>query len=94
MRKNKELLIAIMEKASENEEFRKRLLSDAKSAISSDFEFTVPDSVNIVVHENDAGTVHLPVPPAPKVLGEGQLAQVSGGECGGCYNCNHCFNCI
>ena len=87
MKKNRELLMAIMDKASENEDFRKRLLSDAKSAISSDFEFTVPDSVNIMVHENDDGTVHLPVPPAPKVLGEGQLAQVSGGECGGACFC-------
>ena len=81
MKEKQELLVAIMEKASQNQEFRERLLADAKTAISSDFEITLPDGLNIVLHENDANTVHLPVPPGPKVLREGQLTQVSGGTC-------------
>ena len=80
MQEKQELLNSILEKASQNEEFRQRLLVDAKTAISSDFKIALPDGLNIVVHENDANTVHLPVPPSPKVLDEGKLAQVSGGQ--------------
>ena len=84
MKKKPELLMAIIDKASEDEDFRERLLSDANSAISSEFDVALPDGINIVLHENDANTVHLPVPPPPKVLSEGQLSQVNAGNCVGC----------
>ena len=39
------------------------------------------EGLRIVVHENDADTVHLPLPAKPQVLAEGQLDQVAGGLC-------------
>ena len=50
-----------------------------KAAIASAFDMTVPEGLDIVVHECDATTVHLPLPPKPQVLAEGELAKTSGG---------------
>ena len=87
MKKKWELLFSIMEKASENESFRERMLSDAKSAISDEFDISLPDAVNLVVHENDGKTFHMSLPPKPQVLDEGKLAQFAGGSCS-CVPCD------
>lgn len=85
MNKRQELFLSILEKAAEDPDFRNRLLSDAKAAIGEEFDVTVPDGLNIVVHENDLNTVHLPLPAKPAILGEGELRQVSGGEGISCF---------
>ena len=85
MNKRQELFLSILEKAAEDPDFRNSLLSDAKAAISEEFDVTVPDGLNIVVHENDRNTVHLPLPAKPRILGEGELRQVSGGEGVACF---------
>ena len=84
MKDRKEILFSIMEKAAQDNEFRADLLADARSAIGKEFDIQVPEGINIVVHENDSSTVHLPVPPKPEVLSEGDLRQVSGGITGQC----------
>lgn len=85
MKTRQEIFVAIMEKAVEDPDFRDSLLADARTAIVREFDVTVPEGLNIVVHENDHETVHLPLPAKPQVLGEGQLSQVSGG--GGWCTC-------
>lgn len=85
MKTRQELFFSILEKAKEDPDFRDSLLVDAKGAISREFDVTVPEGLNIVVHENGPETVHLPLPARPQVLDEGQLAQVSGG--GGWCTC-------
>ena len=85
MKKKHEMLAEIIGKANEDEGFRERLLSDAKSAISDEFEIVLPEAVNIVVHEGDGKTYHMTVPPKPRVLEEGQLARFTGGSCIDCF---------
>ena len=85
MKTRLELLVAVIEKANEDPDFRDSVLADAKTAIGREFDVAFREGVNIVVHENELDTVHLPLPVRPRVLDEGQLSQVSGGACGcGC----------
>lgn len=84
MTERQQVFISIMEKAAQDADFREGLLADAKAAISREFDVSIPDGLRIVVHENDADTVHLPLPAKPQVLAEGQLDQVSGGINCGC----------
>ena len=79
MNKRMEMFSSIVEKAAADGSFREALLTDAKSAITREFDVTIPDGMEIKVHENDSNTVHLPLPARPEILKEGQLNQVSGG---------------
>ena len=40
--------------------------------------------MNYVVHENTADTIHLPLPPGPAVLSEGELSSIAGGASTAC----------
>ena len=83
MKERQQMFMSIVEKAAFDADFRDGLLADPKATISREFDVTIPDGLRIVVHENDADTVHLPLPAKPQILREGQLDQVSGGggEC-------------
>ena len=70
----------LTEKAVENLEFRQQLLADPKSVIQQEFGVTIPDNINVVVHESDMQTVHLALPPNP-VMDEEQLEAISAGLC-------------
>ena len=84
MKKQMEIYSSIVEKAATDGSFREALLTDAKSAISREFDMTIPASLEIKVHENDGNTVHLPLPAKPEILKEFQLDQVTGGYCWNC----------
>jgi len=51
-------------KAVENEEFRSRLLSDPRAVIEEELDLTIPDGLNIQVHEDSATTSHFVLPPS------------------------------
>ena len=68
----------LMEKATADEAFRARLLSDPKGAIEEELGLAVPASMSIEVHEESAGTAHLILPPDSK-LSESDLRAVAGG---------------
>ena len=70
----------LTDKAVENLEFRQQLLADPKSVIQQEFGVTIPDNINVVVHESDMQTVHLALPPNP-VMDEEQLEAISAGLC-------------
>lgn len=70
----------LTEKAVENPEFRQQLVTDPKSVIQQEFGVTIPDNINVVVHESDMQTVHLALPPNP-VMDEEQLEAISAGLC-------------
>ena len=70
----------LTEKAVENPEFRQQLVADPKSVIQQEFGVTIPDGINVVVHESDMQTVHLALPPNP-VMDEEQLEAISAGLC-------------
>lgn len=74
-----ELREHLIGKATADEEFRARLLSDPKAAVEEELGLTVPAGFNIVVHENIAAdTTHLVLPPSA-ALGEGDPQEAAGG---------------
>ena len=55
-------------------------VGDPKTTISGELDITIPDSMNILVHESDMQTVHLALPSAPNPTEE-QLKAISDGLC-------------
>ena len=80
MRSGDDMLQHIVEKSALDSEFRQQLLNDPKSAISKELDISIPDSMNVVVHESDMQTVHVALPPDPNITEE-QLEAVSAGLC-------------
>ena len=74
------MLRHIVEKSALDTDFRQQLLADPKTAISNELGVSIPDSMNIIVHESDMQTVHLALPPDPN-LTEEQHEAVSAGPC-------------
>lgn len=80
MRTGDEMLQQIVEKSALDADFRQQLLANPKTAISGELGITIPDSMNVVVHESDMQTVHLALPPDPNITEE-QLEAISAGLC-------------
>lgn len=80
MKSGDEMLRQIVDKSAVDAEFRQQLLSDPKTAITAELGITMPESMNVVVHESDMQTVHLALPPDPNITEE-QLEAVSAGLC-------------
>ena len=80
MRSGDEMLQKIVERSALDTDFRQRLLTDPKTTISGELGITIPDSMNIRVHESDMRTVHLALPPDPNITEE-QLEAISAGLC-------------
>ncbi len=80
MRSGDEMLKQVVDKSALDADFRRQLLSDPKSTISEELGITIPDSMNIMVHESDMQTVHLALPPDPNITEE-QLEAISAGLC-------------
>ena len=74
-----ELKTQILTKAAADGDFRTRLLTDPRAAISAETGVTVPEGFNVVVHEDSATTAHLVLPPSPE-LTEVELEMVAGGN--------------
>ena len=81
-----EMRAILAEKAATDEDFRSRLLSDAKGTIQKEFDVEIPEGIHVHVHEDSSSTAHLVLPPDPK-LGDEQLAAVAGGKQSGLYWC-------
>ena len=80
MRSGDDMLKQIVEKSALDGDFRQQLLADPKTTISAELGITIPDSMNVVVHESDMQTVHLALPPDPNITEE-QLEAISAGLC-------------
>ncbi len=70
----------IQNKATEDEEFRSRLLADPKGVIGEELALTIPDDFNVVVHEDTPNTAHFVLPPSAE-LTEKELGTAVGGWC-------------
>ncbi len=68
----------ILSKADEDSEFRARLIADPKAAISAEIGADIPEGFDVVVHEDNATTAHLVLPPSPE-LTEAELEKAAGG---------------
>ena len=80
MKNGDEMLQQIVEKSALDADFRQELLTDPKTAITRELGITMPDSMNVQVHESDMQTVHLALPPDPNITEE-QLEAISAGLC-------------
>ncbi len=69
----------IVGKATEDANFRARLLSDPKRAISQELGVAIPASMAIEVHEDSDATAHLILPPGSR-LSQSDLQTVAGGS--------------
>ena len=78
MRSGDQMLQQITEKSAIDPDFRSQLLSDPKTTICEELDITMPDSMQIVVHESNMQTVHLALPPDPHITEE-QLEAISAG---------------
>ena len=78
MRSGDQMLQQITEKSAIDPEFRSQLMSDPKTAICEELDITMPDSMQIVVHQSDMQTVHVALPPDPHITEE-QLEAISAG---------------
>lgn len=73
----------VRNKSVEDEEFRSRLLADPKAVIEEELDLSIPDGLDIQVHEDTATTSHFVIPPSAK-LAEEDLRAVAGGKHGWC----------
>ena len=69
----------LAEKAQVDDDFRSRLLSMPKEAIKQELDISIPDYIDVRVHEESAEVAHLVLPPHPK-LDETQLSSIAGGR--------------
>ena len=73
----------VRNKAVENEEFRARLLADPRTVMEEELDLSIPDGFTIEVHEENATTAHLVLPPSA-ALAEEDMRSVAGGKHGWC----------
>ena len=69
----------ITDRAVSDDAFRSLLLSSPKSAIAQELGVDLPEDINVLVHENDAQTLHLSLPVSE--IGEEQLEAIAAGRC-------------
>ena len=81
MKSPDEMRAHIIEKATEDEAFRGKLLSDPKTSIEDELGITIPEGMTVEVHENTAQTVHLVLPTVK--LSESELQTTAGGQTAG-----------
>ena len=69
----------LTDRAVTDEDFRSRLMSNPKGAISDELGIDLPDDIDVVVHQSDANTLHLALPVSE--IGEEQLEAIAAGRC-------------
>ena len=88
MEPRKQLEQALIEKAMKDESFRKQLIEDPRSAIQEEFKMKIPDSLNLIVLEEDQKNFYLILPSNPSPGGEMELteAELEGVSAGNMYS--------
>ena len=73
-----EMRTRIIDKAASDPDYRARLLDDPRAAVAAELGVTIPNALTIKVHEEDAGSAHLVLPPSSR-LHDTDLGAVAGG---------------
>jgi hypothetical protein len=72
----------LVEKCWKDPAFKAAVVADPKGMLERQTGHALPDRVKIFIHEEDANTLHLSIPPAPSnvsELSDEELSQVAGG---------------
>src|SRR6476646_1999087 len=72
----------LITKAWKDPDFRKEVVNDPKGMLEKYLGQKLPGGIKIFVHEEDANTLHMSIPPAPSnvtELSDEDLAKVAGG---------------
>lgn len=78
----RDLETVLIEKCWKDPEFKKAVVSDPKGMLERHTGQKLPAQVKIFIHEEDANTLHLSIPPAPASgveLSDQDLERVAGG---------------
>ena len=73
-----EMRTRIIDKAASDADYRAKLLDDPRGAVAAELGVAIPDSVTIRVHEEDAASAHLVLPPSSN-LSDPELESVTAG---------------
>ncbi len=76
---HEELRAELIEKATEDEQFRAHLIAEPKAAIQEVLGIELPESMSVTVHEDSPTSAHLVLPPQARLTDE-DLAQVAAGH--------------
>ncbi|MCY4542344.1 MAG: NHLP leader peptide family RiPP precursor [Rhodobacteraceae bacterium] len=78
MKTSKQMRAELLKRAAMDMEFRSRLLDDPRRTLESEMGVTVPEGLDVRVHEEDSETAHLVLPRSSR-LSDSEAASVSGG---------------
>jgi hypothetical protein len=73
---------SLIERCWKDSEFRNEVLKDPKGMLEAFLGRSLPPDFNVIVHEEDAKTLHFALPPAPvnaSELSDEDLERVAGG---------------
>jgi hypothetical protein len=70
----------IAQRIASDPTFRETLLADPRAVLSEVLGFDIPDSVQVVLHEESLTQIHLTIPSA-EALNDDDLELVAGGLC-------------
>ena len=66
-------------KATEDDDFRARLVADPRATVEEETGLRFPEGYRVHVHEESAAAAHLVLPPRPELSKE-QLDRIAGGH--------------
>ena len=78
MKTAQDMEATVIGKATEDADFRSLLLSDPRGAIEQELGVSIPEGMEIQVHEESSTSAHLVLPPSSK-LTTADLQAVAGG---------------
>lgn len=73
-----EMRTRIIGKAASDPGYRARLIEDPRGAVADELGVSIPDSLSVHAHEEDAESAHLVLPPS-SLLDEPELGTVAAG---------------
>lgn len=78
MRNEQEIKNTLLAKASEDAEFRTKLLENPHAAVEAGVGLRIPASISISVHEESPTSLHFVIPAAGK-LSKSEMQAIAGG---------------